>query len=55
MSTPYERLRDDLQAEVDEPGPVTKAELRDVLARHTPNESDPGDFADEDFDRTDFA
>jgi len=49
---PYTELRAALQAELDEPGPITKDEIRAVLAAHPPHSE--GDFADADFS-SDFA
>jgi hypothetical protein len=54
---PDSTLREDIQAEIDEPGQVTKDELRAVLKRHPeppPSAPDQGDFDDTDFDPADF-
>lgn len=51
--TPMQRLRAALQAELDEPGHITKAEVQAVLDAHPDN--DDGDYADAAYDSTFYA
>lgn len=54
MATDYERLRVDVQAEIDKPGAITKNELRALLVRNPPQTPDDDFFGDDFFDPTFF-
>lgn len=49
--TPMQALRAALQAELDEPGHITKAEIQAVLDAHP----DKGDYADTNYDPAHYA